>query len=283
MKSLAAVSIGFLTFAQGCSLGTDVPREELKSLDDALSVGDFDTTVAQLAKLPYLPWTYTVDGCYARALYYSMLLATKNVGTNHLYSVARNGLRLGGVWRWHVAPMVTKDGYPNSVYVLDPVYDKTRALTSVEWIAYQDYPDTSDPNYPFLHVHSGNSYGEQDYVATPLDNIAYPNAELFREPTLATMPSFHVSDIDDACYTMHRYIDRETGTTNAERAIKHTDLAGETVRLLRELDLKTKVDHDFAYVSSSCTGYATTASPLDGPGVASDFPEGRLGPTSSPR
>ena len=45
--------------------------------DDALTAEDYDTAVRHLASLPYLPWAYTTDGCYARATYYSMLLATK--------------------------------------------------------------------------------------------------------------------------------------------------------------------------------------------------------------
>src|SRR6188474_1970711 len=124
------VLVGLL-LAAGCSSAS--VNEHATTLDDSLTTQDYDTTVKQLTALPWLPWGYTPDGCYARALYYSMLLATKGVPTNHLYVVARPGTSLGGQWRWHVAPLVTKDNEPDRLYVLDPVYDQTRALTNVEW------------------------------------------------------------------------------------------------------------------------------------------------------
>lgn len=227
-------------------------EEPVDALDEALTAQDFDTTVQQLTQLPYLPWAYTTDGCYARATYYSMLLATKGVPTNHVYVVARPGTSLGGIWRWHVAPLVTKDGDPNHLYVLDPVYDQTKALTNVEWVAHQNFADPSASNYPRLHVHPGNSYLDQFEADLPLVNPGEPNAVDYKEPSFAEMPSFHMTDVSAACSTMHRYIDYEPGTSSAEKASKHQALGRETQRIVRDLSGKGKLDGE-PTLSSSCT------------------------------
>ncbi len=232
---------------------TAAPREDVDMLDEALSAADFDTTVQQLTALPWLPWAYTTDGCYARAEYYSMLLATKNIPSNHIYVLAKPGHPLGGIWSWHVAPLVTKDGDPNHLYVLDPVYDQTKALTNVEWVAHQNYPDPSATNYPSLHVHPGNSYLAQYRNERPLTSPAEPNASEYKEPTFEAMPSFRMQDISQACSTMHRYIDYEPGTTSVQKAEKHTSLGRETKRLVGELATKGKISGDPTSLSRSCT------------------------------
>jgi hypothetical protein len=237
-----------LLLAAGCgSAATPVT-----TLDDSLTAQDYDTTVQQLTALPWLPWGYTPDGCYARALYYSMLLATKGVPTNHLYVVARPGTSLGGQWRWHVAPVVTKDSEPDRLYVLDPVYDQTRALTNVEWVAKQFFPDPAATNYPSLHVREGVSYLDQFNVQLPLANPAAPAAETYKEPAFAAMPSFEMADVRAACDTMHRYIEREPNTTTAQKAEKHVSLGRETVRLVDGLVAKQKVSGE-PTLPASCT------------------------------
>src|SRR5262245_17691682 len=128
-RSGALVFVVGLGIASGCASPSTL--ETTDALDAALSAGDFDATVQELTALPYLPWAYTPDGCYARALYYSMLLSTKGVATNHLYVVARPGETLASEWQWHVAPVVTKDGDPDHLYVLDPLFERKRALTNV--------------------------------------------------------------------------------------------------------------------------------------------------------
>jgi hypothetical protein len=226
---------------------------EPETLDDALSQGDFDATVRHLTALPWLPWAYTADGCYARAEYYSMLLATRRVPTNHLYVVASPGTALGGQWRWHVAPLVTKDSDREHLYVLDPVYDTTRALTNVEWVAHQGFEDPAAYRYPSLHVHPGNSYAVPDDVVLPLESPGKPEVAKYKEPTFVAMPSFRMGHVDEACETMHVYIDWEPDTTASEKRDKHRSLAGETARIVAELAALGKIDGDPASLGSRCT------------------------------
>ena len=221
--------------------------------DQNLSTQDFDETVKELTALPYLPWGYTPDGCYARAFYYSMVLATKGVPTNHLYVVVKNdGSSLGGQWRWHVAPVVTRDGDPTHLYVLDPDFSKTKALTNVEWVAAQGFPDTSVANYPNLHVWPGNSYMEQDDSILPLASPAAPVAADYKEPTFDAMPAFEMTDFASACETMHDYIDIEPGRTAAQKTAKHQALGAASKTILASLVAKQKV-HGTATLDARCT------------------------------
>lgn len=217
-------------------------EEPIASLDDALSTQDFDTTVKNLGALPWLPWAYTADGCYARAAYYSMLLATRGVPTNHLYAVAKQGTSLAGIWGWHVAPLVTRDGDPDHLYVLDPVYDQTRALTSVEWIARQGFALPGASDYPHLHVHPGTSYFDQNLFALTVSDPEHPDADRYREPSFSVFPRFDVFVVGRACKTMHQYIDREPGTTAEGKTEKHTSLGRETKRLVRALADRGKLE-----------------------------------------
>jgi hypothetical protein len=239
------------TLAAACTAPST--NDNVDTLGDALTAADFDTTVQQLTALPWLPWAYTTDGCYARAEYYSMLLTTKGVPSNHIYVVAQAGTALGGIWSWHVAPLVTKDGDPNHLYVLDPVYDQTKAMTNVEWVAHQDWPDPSVEDYPSLHVQPGNSYLAQYEDNHQLISPAEPNASEYKEPKFADMPAFGMPNINHACATMHRYIDYEPGTSAAQKAEKHTALGRETKRLVGDLATKGKISGDPTALRRTCT------------------------------
>jgi hypothetical protein len=253
MRLVAFPPLIGLTVAGAVACAAPRAPEEIRTLDDALSAQEFDTTVQHLTALPWLPWAYTADGCYARAEYYSMLLASRGVPTNHLYALARPGTTLGGMWRWHVAPLVTKDGDPNHLYVLDPVYDQSRALTNVEWIARQGHSNPNADEYPYLHVHPGNSYLDQNLSALPLVNPSEPNASVYKEPTFEAMPAFKMFVIAQACKTMHLYIDREPGTSEEQKSDKHTSLGRETKRIVGVLAAKGKLDGDSGSLYRNCT------------------------------
>jgi len=271
LASAASLSLLF-----ACTAPASHDEDPTDALDSALNEQDFDATVKHLASLPYLPWTYLTDGCYARALYYSMLLATKNVPTNHLYVVGRPGAPpLFGIWSWHVAPLITKDGDPNKVFVLDPAYDQTKALTNVEWVAKQNYPDPSAANYPRLHVHAGTSYLDQYTTIQPLENPAAPSAETYKEPVFSEMPAFAMTDVSQACLTMHRYIDREPSSTAEIKAAKHKALGIETQKLVRALVGKSKISGD-PTLSAQCTRNEVVPPRTDGGASEPGAPDGEL-------
>lgn len=227
-----------VTLASGCQ---PPDPDVVDSLDSALRAEDFDRAVRDLTALPYLPWAYTPDGCYARALYYSMLLATKGVPTNHLYAVAQTWTTLGGHWGWHVAPLVTKRGEPDRLYVLDPVFETTRALTSLEWIAKQGHANPSLATYPILHVHDGNSYLDQFAIERKVEHPAHVDAAALAEPAFADMPPFAIADVNHACTVLQRHIAIEPNLTLEEKAAKHAALARQTERIVTELLKKEKL------------------------------------------
>jgi hypothetical protein len=250
---LTLIPLLALASLSSLACSTAAPSEDpVDALDDALSAQDFDTTVQQLSALPWLPWKYLTDGCYARALYYSMLLSSKGVPTNHLYVFAKSGAPpLAGIWAWHVAPMVTKDGDPDHLYVLDPAYDQTKALTNVEWVAKQNYANPAASNYPNLYVAPGNSYlnsGSSETLVSP----ASPEASEYKEPEFSEMPKFNMDTVRAACDVMHDYINRENTTDAAAKNEKHKSLGRETQRLVTLLTAKDKISGN-TNLPKSCT------------------------------
>lgn len=242
-----------LTLLAACAPSSGSP-DNATANDESLTSQDFDQTVKDLTALPYLPWGFTPDGCYARALYYSMELATKDIPSNHLYVIAKSGTALFGQWSWHVAPVVTKDGDPDHLYVLDPAFNTTKALTNLEWVALQGYPDPEAAKYPSLHVWPGNSYLKTMSAVNPLENPASPVAADYKEPTpFAAMPSFAMVDIRSACETMHDYIDIEPGKTAAEKRQKHKDLGAASKSIVTKLVAKQKISGNPSMLTASCT------------------------------
>lgn len=241
-------------------------EDDPQTLSDALSQQDWDTAVRYLAGLRYLPWTYYEDGCYARALYYSMNLASEGVPSNHVYIVAQPGFGLGstGRWRYHVAPMVTKDSDPSRLYVLDPVYDRSQALALDAWAGRQTRVAPGQEGYPSLFVLPGTSYGTPGY-GLKVPDAARPVAAEFKEPTWADMPDFDIRKISRACDVMHSYIDKEKTTNDAQKRDKHLTLARETRRLVAVLAQRDKLEGRAADLAPTCTSYdpSLAACPVD--------------------
>jgi len=261
----AAVSLASLA-AVACAPPEETEDEGTGTLSDALAQADWDRAVRHLAGLRYLPWTYYEDGCYARALYYSLNLASEGVASNHVYVVAKPGHGLGstGRWRYHVAPLVSKDGDARRLYVLDPVYDRQSAQTLDRWVGRQISIAPGQEGYPSLHVMPGTSYGTPGQGPTVSDPVA-PEAATFREPLFSAMPSFPIGTVSAACDRMHQYIDRETTTTDAQKADKHKTLARETRRLVTAVAGRGKLQGNAAELSATCTAWDSTlaACPAD--------------------
>jgi hypothetical protein len=229
-----------------------------KTTDDSatggsdLSTTDFNAAASKLGSLPYLPWKYTTDGCYARALYYSMTLAEQGIPTKHVYVDAKaDAPALFGIWGWHVAPIATKDG-ENQLYVFDPALFPDRVVTVKEWVAIQGYADPTAANYPDLSIADGTSYNT-NVGSTPLPDAEHPSAQLYGEPTFAAMPKFDIGSINAACDVMHSYIELEPNQTDASRFTKHQGLRDATIRLIGSLTAKDKMDGTIAQLDPSCT------------------------------
>lgn len=258
MKNLAIMSILVLTvFAHGCSPSAPTALNDTDSvsvLEQALSSGDFDTTVQQLAALPYLPWAYTPDGCYARAYYYSMLLASKSIASNHLYVVAPRGLTLDGQWGYHVAPMVSLDTDRDNLWVLDPVFNDASAMTIPEWTAEMGYSDPYAQSYPTFRVHPGNTYNRILSPGLALTDSVEPDVEQYKEPTFEELGAFDVEDVQEACLVMHSYIEIEPGLSPDQKQEKRTLLGEQTRALAIELAELGKLDGQPEDLAAACVG-----------------------------
>ncbi len=258
MKNVFFIPCLVLTvFAHGCAPPAPAAEDDTYSvsvLEQALSTGDYDTTVQQLSALPYLPWAYTPDGCYARAYYYSLLLASKSVASNHLYAIAPRGQKIGGQWGYHVAPMVSLDTDKDNLWVLDPVFNKVTAMTVPEWTAEMGYPNPSAQSYPTFRVHPGNTYNLVISQGLPLTDPAAPDVARLKEPTFGALGAFDTQDIQDACVLMHSYIDLEPGLTLEQKQQKRVLLGEQTRALAVKLAALGKLDGQPGDLTAECVG-----------------------------
>lgn len=250
--------------------GSPAEEEERGASDSALAQPEFDKAVRHLGRLVYLPWGYSENGCYARAFYYAMTLASRGIPSNQLYFVGkkRRGTPgaepylIGGFWNYHVAPMVTLDGEASGVYILDPLFAQTK-LTLGQWITRQD-PTRTDPTsetFPDVKVFPGSRYQTPyDDGGRLIEDPFAPDAPAVREPTMAELPAFTTSDLNRACSDMHAFIENEAkkkaGTFPAD---KHLMLAMETRRLVRDLGARGKMGG--GTVAASCISPALPAFP----------------------
>lgn len=253
MRLLGVVAAsGLLALAACTTVAADNASDDSVAGTADLTTEDFNAASAELGSLPYLPWHYTTDGCYARALYYSMLLAEKGIPTRHVYVDAKPGTQpLYGIWGWHVAPIATKNGQ-DQLFVFDPALFPERVVTVQEWVAIQGYTDPSTPDYPNLSIADGTSYA-QSVGSTPLPDAVHPSAALYGEPTFAAMPKFNVGSINAACDVMHSYIELEPNSSASIKFNKHKQLGEATVRLATGLQAKGKLSGTPDQISPRCT------------------------------
>lgn len=260
MLARTLLRFGFAALGAVASLGlagcnSPEAEEVAATSKDELTERDWDRAARYLSRINYLPWGYTNDGCYARALYYTMNLAAEGISANHVYIVAKPGYGLGtnGTWSYHVAPLVSRDS-TGELLVLDPIWAPAnpQAIPLSRWYAMQtNYEGT--PNAPELRVSPGNTYG-QTGSGTPVPDPTSPDVARFREPpSFSDMPAFSMGTINAACNIMHSYIDLEGLST---KDTKHHDLSRDTKRLVTALADLGKLAGSPSELSSTCTQYA---------------------------
>jgi len=265
MRFLGTLVASSLLALAACTATTSETTEPTVESTSDLNTEDFNTAASKLGSLPYLPWTYTTDGCYARALYYSMVLAQNGIATRHVYVNQKFGTApLYGIWAWHVTPVATKDG-ENQLYAFDPALFPDRVVTLREWVAIQGYNDPTSASYPKLSIADGTSYA-QSTGNTPIPDVVAPSASLFGEGTFAAMPKFNVGSINAACDVMHNYLEREPNATAASKFTKHKGLSEATLKLANSLVEKNKLEGTVAQISPRCV----TPSMLDTTTCAAD-------------
>ena len=202
--------------------------------DDVLALDDFGISEqsarvtpqqAQLAAQlvdstrAYLPFAYTVDGCYARALYMSMELASRRVPSSAQYLRGELNPSASVQWGWHVAPMVEIDGTTGRT-ILDPSLAPGGPIPLEEWIRL------SNPRGSYqLFWTLGSTYYLTGFY-TPNDQ-ALPVIQSFAE-----LAPFQKSDLEQACGVMSDYLSYEGRSDEAQ---KRALLIGRTRSLANRL------------------------------------------------
>src|SRR5688572_5572154 len=196
----AFLALGLLVSAVSTAACVEPPEEASASSEQPLTDRDWARAVSYLRNISYLPWGYTNDGCYARALYYTMNLAAEGIASNHVYIVAKPGYGLGstGAWSYHVAPLVSQDS-TGQLLVLDPIWvpSNPQPIRLTDWYTMQTQWEGT-ANAPELRVSAGNTYGQRG-SGTPVPDPARPSTASFREPSSFTaMPAFSMTNINAA-------------------------------------------------------------------------------------
>lgn len=202
--------------------------------------------------LDYLPWGYTADGCYARALYMSMELAVERIPSSAQYIYATNGALLmpdsvnGPAWSWHVAPMikVTATGTP---MIIDPsLFRAPEVAHSLDSWIQRNHP-TPNPDDYVVALIQGSHYWQfgQAVDTEPISSFA-------------ELDPFQGADIENACEVAWDYIGREQPhPTDDALAAKRDKLVDRTRSLVTGLVAVDKLS-DLTADALSCGGHAET-------------------------
>jgi hypothetical protein len=212
-----------------------------------------DRAYTIVSGIDYLPWHYTADGCYARALYMSMELAIERIPSSSQYIYATNGGSLrpvnGPVWGWHVAPMikVTATGTP---MIIDPsVFSAPEVVRSLDaWVTRNNPTPAED--YGVALVQGSHYWQINQLVDTqPISSFA-------------ELDPFQGKDIESACEIMYNYLADETpAPTEAALTRKRGELVDRTKKLITGLQNVEKLS-DLTAATLSCGGHANgTAAP----------------------
>jgi hypothetical protein len=144
----------------------------------------------------YLPFGYKADGCYARALYMSMELATASIPSSSQYIEGDLEPTNQISWRYHVAPMLEVIG-DNHETILDPSL-ASGPVPLDNWI----HLDNPIGNYALFYV-PGSRY----VAGIDLNDPSQYNGPMIT--SFAELPPFQMSDIQDACNVMWMYLSEE--------------------------------------------------------------------------
>ena len=240
---LAATAAVAVLATTGCAVAADDDEETGDSASEIVTQSTFDKAYAIVKGIDYLPTRYLDDGCYARALYMSMELASNRIESNAIFAFAKDdthelkvpGGDPGDTWKYHVAPMLfVKTSAGNVPRVLDPAMTKA-PLAASTWVKNMGY-DLDDPFVPYLRSTSGSRYV---LGANYLDRLKQ-TATWTDTPSFAALKAFKVADVQHACATMNAYIPLEGGSASAAKS-KQARLVARTTALVTALEKNGKL------------------------------------------
>lgn len=214
--------------------------------------------------IDYLPFTYIVDGCYARSLYMSLELAAEKIPSSAHYVLGYLQPTQAVTWSYHVAPLLQLKDSTQEPWIIDPAFE-TGPLTRTKWIeknfAASDEELGSRADNTTTLIRAGSAYFDVNRRATRYET---KETSLFTVATdswgdvvkltprpiekaklvsdFAAMPSFLSNEIHSACTVMHKYIDAEypkaavDASQKSLRDAKIARLLASTTRLVQAMD-----------------------------------------------
>lgn len=196
------------------------------SISAAVSMSELNDAVRAVKSIDYLPFSQTQDGCYARALYMGMEIASRGIPASSQFAIATSGQLRPNTrdkWDYHVAPAVWVDR-ATEPHVLDPSLFDQVVLRS-EWIR------------------ALNPSGSYELKFAPANNTISTSSQLTPGPlrrsdmiaSLRELEKFTSSDITYSCRMMSSYIGSETDLSAAEIYEKQLRLTKRTKQLIKAL------------------------------------------------
>lgn len=183
---------------------------------------------AAKSAVPYLPFGYVADGCYARAYYMALEAAAVSLPVSVQYIYMPTGsLSPDGVirWRYHAATMIWVDG-DDEPSIADPGLFDAPVARDV-WLA-RLHPTSA----PELKYAAGSNL--KFFSATPRQLGPTTPSQLVT--SIDAMPDFAASDITFACNVMAGFIGSEAALSNEARKAKTAHLTARTKQLVAALD-----------------------------------------------
>jgi hypothetical protein len=188
--------------------------------------------------IDYIPFTYIVDGCYARSLYMSMELAAERIPSSSYYMYGYLQPTDTVSWSYHVAPALKVPG--QEAWILDPAFEK-EPLTLSQW-EQKNNPQGEYNN----ELKAGSAYFDPTGRTSEFNMTNM--IQNFEE-----MPDFLTSDIASACTVMYRYIPLQKQSAEASRT-QVAKLLSRTAELVKALEANGKLQDDgvFSDANSAC-------------------------------
>lgn len=220
---------------------------------------------AIVEQIDYLPFSYIIDGCYARSLYMSLELAAQGIPSSehYVYGQLQPTPEVG--WSYHVAPLLQVKDSQQEPWILDPAFEQ-EPLSRSQWIK-KDFLAAKQMEIPInviaeatTQIRAGSAYFDLTGRAKAFETVESPlftasKDSLGRITKLSPkpidkkllvadfqqLPSFLTGDIHSACTVMYTYIGEEfplaqTDETQAkQRADKRARLLSQTTFLVQAM------------------------------------------------
>ncbi|MGE0172578.1 MAG: protein-glutamine glutaminase family protein [Oligoflexales bacterium] len=208
-------------------------------------------------EIDYLPFEYTADGCYARALYMSMELAAEGIPSSSQFIKATQGVLNfdGTTWTYHVAPALIVSNSPATAPQTEAVLHKKVSRDTVEQVPSEvtivDPAMSQTPlslrDWVKKMVRSNNTKAYTVMVpANYYDPYNPPSENMHKNivRSFEALPKFRLSDIGSACKDMEEKL--------GDQEQRKAKLRQRTQELIDSLDAVGKLSKDVSFEFVSC-------------------------------